>query len=381
MNKIRIRINDEVKYVVRTLYRMKIDVYDIEYRSSGNVYTILESDLDKLNEEYYEIVSYKGVKGFIYKLKRHRHFIVSVLLCIGMMFLISNVIVDVDVIHSDKDIRVLVEDELYDLGVKPFVWKKSYKEIQEIKTKIKDNYPNDIEWLEIIDEGMRYTVRVEERIITELESEPDYCNIVSTRDATVLNIVSSKGQTIVEVNDYVKKGATLISGEIKFNDVTRSHTCAEGVVYGNTWYKVNISVPFEHTVKEYTGEEAYNLGVEFGSVYNRIFRVHMDEYDVDKRKIFGLGRFALYKEKVREYKSKREIYSEEEALDRALNEAREKLLIKLDSESEILSEKVLQSSTHDSIISVEIFYSVKEVISERIESEYVEINEEDEELE
>lgn len=371
-NKIKIKILEDSHYAIKSLYRNHIDVYNIDYKETGNVYTIDERDLEKLNLDNVEVISYKGLKSIFFKLKRHRHFIGATLLSLLLVFLASNVIVDVNVIHSDKKIRLLVEDELFDLGIKQFIIKKPFDKIQEIKEKIKEKHPNEIEWLEIIDDGMKYTIRVEERIITKPDKVPDFCNIISTKDAVVLSSTAAKGQNIVSNNEFVKKGDVLISGEIKFNEATKSHVCASGTVYGNTWYRVSISLPYEHSIKNYTGKKKGNLAFEFGSVYNRIFRVHYDEYDVEKRRIFGLGKFALYKETVKEYNSQKETYTEEEIMDQALKTAREKLEIKLDDDATILSEKVLQSNTYDNTISVDIFYAVKEVISTQVESEYIE---------
>lgn len=380
MNRVRIKLFEDGYYSLKYLYRKRIDVFDIEYKDDGNVYTIKEEDLEKLDMDQIEVLSYRGIKSIIYRIRRNMFFLISIILVIGVMFGLSRVVMNVTVIHSNKDVRALVEDELFDHGVKPFILKKSFKSLQEIKEKIKAEYPEDIEWLEIIDDGMRYTVRVEERIITKPEEEKQYCDIVSTKDAVVLNIVSSKGQSAVGINDLVKKDSTLISGQIIFNESVKSHVCAEGEVYGNTWYKVAISVPYEHEIKEYSGKSKSNLGFEYGSNYGRIFKVHYDKYDISKKKIFSLGRFAIYKEKVSEYETVKSNYTEEEALEEALKEAREKLQVKLDDNATILDEKVLQSSTYDSIISVEVFYSVKEPIGKRVEREII-LEEGKEELE
>lgn len=375
MNKVRIRLFEDDHYAIKYLYRKSIDIYNIEYNKDGNIYTIADRDLEKLNLDEVDIVSYRGLKSLLLKLKQNTHFLLATIMSILIMYFLSNVIVDIDVIHSNKDIRVLIEDELYDLGIRPFTFKKTFATLQEIKEKIREDYPENIEWLEIVDDGMKYTVKVEERIITKEEVIPEYCDIVSNKDAVVLSAISSKGMTVVSPNDLVKKGSTLISGEIKFNDQVKSHVCAEGEVYGNTWYQVATSIPFEHTTKEYTGEKKNNIGIEFGSTYTRIFKIHFDEYDVEKVKIFGLGRFAIYKEIVKEFNSKEETYTEEEALEEALKEGREKLKLKLDEDATILSEKVLQSNSYNSIISVEIFYSVKEKIGTRVEKQ-IEIDEE-----
>lgn len=367
MNKVSIKMPGYDRFAIKYLRRRDVDILNINYSKDGNIYTIFEHDLEKLDENSYEIVIFGGIKKWARVLYRNRHFLLASIQVIMIMLFLSNVIVSVEIIHSNKDVRMLIEDELYDHGVKPFIMKKSFKELQKIKETIKNEHPSDIEWLEIVDEGMRYTVRVEERIITDEKSEPEYCNVISTKDAVVLSSVPKKGQEVVVPNDFVKKDSVLISGKVTFNEETKSYVCASGVVYGNTWYRVAIAMPYGHVEKNYTKKRKNNIAFEWGSVYNRIFKIHFDEYDVTKKKMFSLGKFALYKEVVEEYVSEEKTYSEEEALNEAMKEAREKLLVKLDSESEILNEKVLQSSSYDSIMNVEMFYSVKEIISTQVE--------------
>jgi len=367
MNRVKIKLS--IKNPIKELYKLQVNVYDIVYQSDCVLVTIDEDDLEKIENLNFEILSFRGLKLLLEKLKNNIHFLISILLSIFIMYLLSNVCFSVNVIHSKKDIRTLLEDELYDHGIRPFTFKKSFKEIGAIKERIKKEYPNDIEWLEIIDDGMKYTVRVEERIINKEKEHKDFCNVISTKDATILGVTSSAGQTLVNSGSIVKKGDLLISGEIKFNEETKTRTCAEGVVYGNTWYKISVSIPLNYTKKEYTGAKKNNLAVELGTKYNRIFKVHFDEYDVDKVKIFGIGNFAIYKENIKEYKSIDSKYTKEEALEVAKTRARENLLTNIGDKAIILDEKVLQTDDYNSIISVEIFYSVKEIISKVVEAE------------
>lgn len=368
MNKIKIKAPFYDKYVIKTFRAKNIDIYNIEYDEDGTIYTIDEKDFDSIDQDTFKIVSYRGIKQFISKLYTYRHFIISVIISLTLLIFASQVVIDVKVIHSDKDVRSLIENELYGLGIKAFTMKKSFSELQDIKAQIKEDYPDDIEWLEIVDDGMRYIIRVEERIITDKEKARPYCNVISKRDAVILSSVASKGQSVVGTNDFVKKGDILISGSIKFNEATKAHTCAEGTVYGNTWYRVSVSIPLEYEEKKYTGKKKYNLGIENGSVYTRIFKIHYEDYDVEKTRLLHLGSFSLYKEKVLETKTEKGRYTDEEALKEAKKKARENLQVKLDDEAVILNEKVLQSEIYDSIISVDIFYSVKEIISERVEA-------------
>ncbi len=367
MNRVKIKLS--IINPIKELYKLQVNVYNIEYHKDFTVITIDEDDLEKIEKLNFEILSFRGLKFILKKLKNNIHFLISIALSILIMYLLSNVCFSVNVIHSKKEIRTLIEDELYDHGIKPFSFKKRFKEIGIIKETIKNEYPNDIEWLEIIDDGMKYTVRVEERIITKEKKSSDFCNVISTKDATILGITSSHGQTLLTPGSIVKKGDTLISGEIKFNEEAKARTCAEGVVYGNTWYKISVSIPLNYTKKEYTNKKKNNLAFELGTKYNRIFKVHFDEYDVDKVKIFGIGNFALYKESIKEYKSIKSKYSKEEALEEAKKRARENLLTNIGDKATILDEKVLQTDDYNSIISVEIFYSVKEIISKVVEAE------------
>ena len=97
--------------------------------------------------------------------------------------------------------------------------------------------------------------------------------------------------------------------------------------------------------------------------------MHLDKYDTDKKKIFSFGNFTLYSETLKEYKTVEKEYTENEAIDEALKLGREKLYLNLDKDASILSEKVLQTNRYDSIIEMDIFYSVKEIISEQVERE------------
>lgn len=361
---------------LKILYKHGIDIEYIDYREDGPVYTISIDDLDKLEAYDLEILSFRGFKNIVLKFYRKRHFIAAIMLSILLMFILSNFCFAVNIIHSDKNIRTLIEDELYDHGIRPFMPKKSFKRIQEIKNHIKSTYPNDIEWLEIIDDGMKYTVRVEERILTSIPDDKDFCNVISKKDATINSITSSKGQNVVGTNDLVKKGDVLISGEIKFNEETKSHTCANGTVYGNTWYQVAVSIPLEHTVSNYTGKKKNNLAIEVGTKYTRIFKVHFDEFEAEKKALFKFGSFAIYKETIKEITKTKEKYTKEQALEEAKKEGQKKLKTNLGEDATILDEKVLQSEDYNSIISIEFFYSVKEIISETVVEEYVKKDEE-----
>lgn len=133
MNKVSIRLPGYDRYAINYLRKRDIDILNITYSEEGNVYTIYSADLEKLDSDIIEIVSYKGIKKFLKIVKMNSHFLFSIILSIVLMVAFSRVVVQVEVIHSNKDVRVLIEDELYDHGIKPFSFKKSFDELQDIK--------------------------------------------------------------------------------------------------------------------------------------------------------------------------------------------------------------------------------------------------------
>lgn len=367
-NKIKIKILDDDHFVLRRLYSCHVNIYNIDYTPNGTIYTIDIEDLEKVPFDI-NIISFFGIKSLIYHIKKHKHFFISIFISIAMIIISSHMIISVEVIHNDKKIRELIEDSLYDNGIHPFMFKKSYSELQKIKDKIRASYKENIEWLEIIDEGMKYTVRVEERIITKKEEIPNYCDIVSTKDAIVLSSKVTSGQEVVDYNDFVKKGSTLVSGKVLFNEQTKNYVCANATVYGNTWYTVNVSSPLEHEVKNYTGRHSTNISFLYGSKRAPILKVHFENYDIEKKVLLQIGRLTIYREKNLEYISTKEKYSYDEAYKNAILMGREKMKVNLPSTATILDEKVLQTNSYDSIIEMDIFYSVKEIISKQVEKD------------
>lgn len=371
MNKIKVRIIGDNHIILRRLYSRNINVYDIQYNGNSNVYTIDYNDLDRVPFDK-EVISFLGIKGFLVLILSNKHFLISLLISILIMLGASNLIVSVEVIHNNKEIRTIVLEELYENGIHPFTFKKNFNDLQTIKKNIYDKYPKAIEWLEIMNSGMKYIVRVEERIITKENNKPLYCDIVSKKDATILSSKVKSGQEAVGYNDFVKKGSILVDGKIKFNESIKSYVCADAIIYGNTWYTVNVSVPFVHEEKKYTGRTSSNISFLYGSKRTPVLKVHFNNYDIEKSEFLNIGNLSIWKEKNLEYKLEKKKYTYEEAYEQALLLGRDKIKTNLPSNATILDEKVLQTNTYDSIIEMNLFYSVKEIISEQIEKEIVE---------
>ena len=112
----------------------------------------------------------------------------------------------IEIIHSNKDIRNLLREELKKEGIKKYALKKEYKEVNKIKQKILNKYKDKIEWLEIESTGTKITVRVEERKIPDKKIEETPRNIIAKKKGVIKKVIAKRGDIVKDMDDYVEKG-------------------------------------------------------------------------------------------------------------------------------------------------------------------------------
>ncbi len=248
-----------------------------------------------------------------------------------------------------------IDELLKEKNIKTFTLYKSNNELNKISDEIMQENREFIDFISITRTGMKYIVNIEERIIKDKEEEKERCHIIAKKEGVITKIDAKKGITLVEEGSLVKKGDILISGEIILNEEIKDNTCAKGDIKANVWYKINISYPLTETIKTYTKREKVNI-----KMYNKYFKKMLyekyDEYTMFKFRNLKLVRQKEYKEEVINIPI-------DEAKEKAIKEAENKLREKL-GEIDIIDKKVLNSSTNNSKIELELFVSVNESIGE-----------------
>lgn len=365
MKKINVLFKESNNFIIKALYRRNISILNIK----NNTFTIYKKDLEKIPRIYIKDIEYKGYDRLKDVFKQNKYFFITSMICIILMIIISNMIFKVEIMHDDKNIRRIIKEELNEYGIGTFTFRKSYNKLDIIKKKIKKDYKDKIEWIDIVREGVVYKVKIEERIINKKKITPKYCDIISTKDANIISLNIYRGESLKDLKDFVSKGETIVSGAINFNDDVVSYTCANGEVYGNTWYKINVNIPYTRAVKQLTNKHMINIGILRGNKTTRLLRIHYNNYDIEKKKLFSFGKIKIYLENVKEYNYIRKVYNNKETLDKAREMARKRLKNRLGAKGKILSEKVLQSQDYDSIMVVEFFYSVSEPIGRQVARE------------
>lgn len=366
---IAIKVTNNIDRFIKKCMRYGINLYDIENKKDYLIVKVNDEDIEKIEKlNYYsdiEILKYFGIKGKIIFIKKYKIDLLMIIIFILGIYLISNIIISVDILHENKKLIKEVNNLLKEKGITKFTINKDIGSLNEISEEILEQNRDFLDWLSINKEGMKYIVSFEERILTEEKETHPYCHIIAKKDGIITSIKGTSGINMYEESDYVKKGDIIISGIITLNEEIKDNICASGEVYAETWYKVTIKVPLTYEVKEYTSKKRYNLSFND----NNLFKSKYINYET--KTIFHLGPLKLNKEL--ETTIKTEEITIEEAKNKGIALAKERLLARIGKNNTIIDEKVLNTEENNSTIILEVFFSVEESIGTQ---EYFEVSDE-----
>lgn len=364
--KVRIKTTEKSSLLLK-LNKINVDIKNIEYQKEYLVFEILKEDLKRIRKYLLsyklEVMSETGYYKIKQTLSKNLLYITSIIFSIIIFFILSHIIVKVNVIHDKSELRNLLNEALKERGVSSLTFKKSYAEYEKIITEIKNTYKDKIEWLEIEVDGMVINVRVEERIINNIEKEYATCHIVANKSGIIKSILTEKGIAEVTINDFVKKDDILINGEIKLGEEIKNNVCAKGEVYAEVWYNIHVSLPLNYEEKEYTGKKRFNFMVKNNNQEHVILKSRISNTkEVKNIRLFKIFNLEFYLQKEYEIKTTNQKYSEKDALNKGLELAHEKLSIGGPKNPNIINEKVLQKSINNDNLDMDIFIAQNEQI-------------------
>lgn len=359
---------------IKKLRTKRIEILSLKYKNPN------EADIIIYKKDYETVLKIKSIYdvteldvfGLIKikrKIKISKHLIVLTLIAFAIFLFFTHVIFDVEVIHSNKDIRNLLLNELKAEGIKKLSFKKSYNEISKIKEKILNKYPDKIEWLEIEENGTKYTVRVEERTIVKEDENNTPRNIIAGKDGVLKKVIAEKGDIVKDMNDYVKKGDMIINGELIFNEKVTGKVKAEGKAYAEVWYVTKTEYPFATYTETETGKTKEVYAIKFLN-HTLEFTLHkfktkkIEEEDIVKHSLIPI---KLVKQKQKETKVTDQILTVEEAINKAKEKAENDIKKNLSKDEYIIRSKYLKSTVKESIVEVEMFFAVYEDITDYAE--------------
>lgn len=356
---------------IHRLASQNIEILDLRYPKVNTVQIkVYSKDLDKIEEikTIYEIsvLDTFGMIKIKKKFNKSRVFFFVLIIGICFLYFLSHIIFDIEVVHTDKNLRNLLLKELDNYGVSKRSFKKSFHQLEQIKKEILERHKDTIEWLEIENVGTKYIVRVEERKINQEITETEPRHVVAKKSAILKKIVADSGEVIKNINDYVQEGDIVISGEIKLNEEIKNITRASGKIYGEVWYQTKVEFPYFYKESFRTGKKKTVYTIKFLNFRFELFNFHpYQKKEITETTIWKhfLLPFSFVKEVQEEKRVTENIYTEEEAIEKAEELGRKKMEEQLKEGEEILVEKNLKVEIKESKIEVDLFFTVLEDIT------------------
>ena len=369
-----IKLNIKGKNIERFIRRLishNIEILDMSYPNRNEVnIKVYAKEYEKITElkSIYE-VSLLDTYGMI-KIKKviNMNRVLFLFIVVGICFLyfLSHIIFTIEIVHTDKDLRTLLQKELEQHGIKEGSFKKNFHELETIKNDIIERHKDTIEWLEIENVGTKYIIRVEERKLPDTNTESGNQNVIAEKSAIIKEVHATSGEIIRNVNDYVSAGDVVISGEIKLNDEVKSYTRAEGTVYGEVWYRSTIEFPYVYHERKINGKTKDVYTIRFLNFRFELFNFSPYKNKNIEEKVIWKHRFlpfSLVKETQQEVEVVENIYTEEQAIAAAEELGIEKMKSKLGDKERILDSKNLKVEIKESKIEVDMFFTVFEDIT------------------
>lgn len=368
------------KRFLDNLISLKISLYDVKLTDKELTIVVDLDDYNKILKlktsykikviDYYGLVKYENI------LKKYNVFFICLIIGLVLIKVLSSIIFDIDIEHPKSEIRELVLADLEEFGISKYHFKVSYDEKEKIIKKILHKETDRLEWLEIDSIGTKYVVKVEERIKNDPKIDNNFQHIVAKKDAMILQIQASSGEIKVSKNDYVKKGDILISGFITKDEEIKKKVKAVGTVYGEVWYQAEITLPKVYKEIKYTKNSKKRFQVKFLSHDFLLF-------DFKPYKTYESSNITLLENrllpmsfnysKVSETKKITKRYTGTKGEKEALKLAEKNLRKKFSVNDSIISKKVLKKKEKDSKIIIDIFFKVKEDITDTVNIDNIDI--------
>ncbi len=284
-------------------------------------------------------------------------------------FLLANTLWSIKITGLDPELEAEVESKLKTYGIKPGSTTFSMKQPREVQRLLLEDIP-DLLWVGVKKQGTSYHLYGVKQTTFDEEEEPRPSNIVAAKKGLVTRMFISKGRPMVEVNNVVKKGELLATGELK--EDSEEFIEAEGEVYAETWYRVEVEGTRERLQNVTDGESDHsysfvvnNFNIPVWGFWRKYEdQVRKESYD-HSLELFG-WKFPILLRETTTYKNEEQFQSltEEQTTKESVDTARQSLLLQLEEDAEITEEKILHESEDHGKVKLILLVKVEENIAE-----------------
>ncbi|MBN6206003.1 sporulation protein YqfD [Ralstonia pickettii] len=312
------------------------------------------------------------------KILKKKPLLIGLILSVLLFTAISNMIWQVTITGVPEELEKKISTRLTSYGVQPGAFKLSIDSPNQIQQLLLQDVP-ELLWVGVEQKGTTYQLQGVEKIIIKDEPEKSPANLIAKKNAVIKRMYVKTGQPKVKVNDYVKKGTLLVSGEIEKmqsqedeeENQAYERVAADGEIWATTWYTANVTVPLEVTHQELTGDFTQSYKLQIGSFTLPLWPWRKDGYpnefqEIDKTQLkllkWDMPIHFLEEKKLEKAVIKKEL-TKEEAIQVGIEQTKKDLMRQLGKDARILSEKVLHETIEHGKVKLSLYITVEENIA------------------
>ncbi|GGH84974.1 hypothetical protein JOD43_003223 [Pullulanibacillus pueri] len=311
-----------------------------------------------------------GLPFVLQRLMSRSGIVIGILLAFAIIFILSNMVWAININGADPK----VEQEIQSILKKKHIHVGSLEfllpSLNSIETELSSQL-NKVTWVGVSKHGTTYRIDVVQKELPKKEKETGPRDLVATKEGTIQRVYVEKGQSMVEPDQVVQKGDTLVSGTIgKTEDP--GFVSAKGKVIAETWYHSTTEVPLDTSYQTYTGSTytkhqltLFGWDAPLWGLKSKPFDKYKKE--VNRKKLHFLFwdlPISYKKTEYREYDKTSRPLTETEALTIGKTDAKNHLLAGLPEGSKVINEKVRTKRIKDGKLMLTIFFTVHEDIAE-----------------
>lgn len=310
----------------------------------------------------------KGLPFVFHKYRKRKIFFLFLcLILIGILGL-SNFVWNIEVIGNETIAKQELLETLKEEGI-AIGTLKSKIDTKNVINKMRLNR-NDLAWVGIELKGTNAIVKVVEADKKpDIVEEEDYCNIVATKAGIIVKVNALNGTPLVKEGDTIKEGTPLIGGWLEGKYTGMRYVHANGTVQAKVWYtqKEKVELKQELLSKTENVETKYSVRINNFTINFYKTLSKFEKYDtiekIEKLKLFSDFYLPIELQKKTNYEleEKEVTYTKQQAKEKAINQAREKLEEQIEEKENILNTYINYYETEE-YIEAQVIYEVLEEI-------------------
>lgn len=361
---------DSEKFI-NTMMASRIVADNIQYKNGKIIGKIYKHDFNELKnvgnscDAQISILERNGVIFDVLRYKKRTGLIVGVVIAIMIIYFLSDVVMIIEVYGnvrvSDNYVLGLAKDAGINIG--SHISELDLRKAERIMVSSSDK----ISWIGIRSSGCRIQIEV-----YEMDNSPDVvqkntpCNIVSTRDAQIIDIKNVySGMLMQMLNNGVKKGDILISGTVEDGKGGVYYTHSIGEIIGRYTETVTFTQPYCDEMMDYGSQIELNTIHILGcKIPLYIKKYESENYELNENitylKLFGINLpVGMIYTEYKPYSIKPIEYTKEDAEKIILDKIERYELNFLNNENTKVIDKSIEYIEKDMVLKAVVRYTVE----------------------